>query len=65
MNEIIAVFRMEEISKKQRAKVIIKLGRCLNDQMAMNWTEGIVYELVSILDPDNQILSDDFYLNKI
>lgn len=62
MKSIIDVFRMEEVSKETRAKIIIKLGRAINDEYAMNITEGLVFELVSILDPDNSILTDNHYL---
>ena len=62
MKSIIDVFRMEEVSKETRAKIIIKLGRAINDQYAMNITEGLVFELVSILDPNNEILTDNHYL---
>lgn len=62
MKSIIDVFRMEEVSKETRAKIIIKLGRAINGQYAMNITEGLVFELVSILDPNNEILTDNHYL---
>ena len=62
MKSLIEVFRMEEVSKETRAKIIIKLGRAINDEYAMNITEGLVFELVSILDPDNSILTDNHYL---
>lgn len=62
MKSLIEVFRMEEVSKETRAKIIIKLGRAINDQYAMNITECLVFELVSILDPDNSILTDNHYL---
>lgn len=62
MKSLIEVFRMEEVSKETRAKIIIKLGRAINDQYAMNITEGLVFELVSILDPNNEILTDNHYL---
>lgn len=65
MKSIIDVFRMDEVSKKTRAKIIIKLGRAINDQYAMNVTEGLVFELVSILDPDNEILTDEHYLKRV
>lgn len=65
MKALIDVFRMEEVSKETRAKIIIKLGRAINDEYAMNITEGIVFELVSILDPQNEILTDKHYLNKL
>lgn len=65
MRSIIDVFRMEEVSKETRAKIIIKLGRAINDEYAMNVTEGLVFELVSILDPDNEILTDEHYLKRI
>lgn len=43
MKAIIDVFRMEEVSKETRAKIIIKLGRAINDEYAMNITEGLVF----------------------
>lgn len=65
MKAIIDVFRMEEVSKETRAKIIIKLGRAINDEYAMNITEGLVFELVSILDPNNEILTDEHYLKRV
>ncbi|TFD96676.1 hypothetical protein E2605_07605 [Dysgonomonas capnocytophagoides] len=61
MKSLIEVFRMEEVSKETRVKIIIKLGRAINDQYGANITEGIVFELVSILDPENPILKDERY----
>lgn len=61
MKEIVEVFRMTEIEPKTRAMIIIKLGRLLNDQMGMNITEPIVYELVKLLDKDNEILEMEHY----
>lgn len=65
MKAIIDVFRMEEVSKETRAKIIIKLGRAINDEYAMNITDGLVFELVSILDPNNEILTDEHYLKRV
>ena len=62
MKELIEVFRMTEIDSKTRVKIIIKLGRAINDQMGMNITEPLVYELVMILDPENEILSKEHYI---
>lgn len=62
MKEIIEVFRMNEINPKTRAKIIIKLGRAINDQFGMNITEPIVYELIKLLDSENKILSDEHYI---
>lgn len=61
MKELIEIFRMSEIDPKTRARVIIKLGIALNNQMAANYTESIVFELVSLLDPDNDILTNERY----
>ena len=61
MKELIEVFRMTEIDQKIRAKIIIKLGLVINHQMAMNITEPIVYELVKLLDPKNEILDNEHY----
>ncbi len=63
ISSLIEVFRMEEVSKETRAKIIIKLGRAINDSYAMNITEPIVYELVSVLDANHPILTDNHYIN--
>jgi hypothetical protein len=60
MKEIMEIFRVPELSIETKIKVIIKLGRALNDQMGMNWTDEIVAELVSILeDAKTQIEGDE------
>jgi len=53
---------MTEIAPETRAKIIIKLGNAINYQYGANITEGIVFELVSILEPDNEILKNEHYL---
>jgi len=65
MKEIIEVFRMNEISKKTRAKIIIKLGVLINNQYASNITEPLIYELVKELDPQNEILKNEHYTRYI
>ena len=62
MQAIIDIFRMTEVSPKIRAKIIIKLGRAINDEMGMNITEPLVCELVSLLDNENDIFSDEHYV---
>ena len=62
MKELIDVFRMNELSRKVRAGIIIRLGGAINNRYGMNLTEGLVYELVSILDPENAILSEKHYI---
>lgn len=62
MKSIIEVFRMDEISKKTRAMIIIKLGQAINYQYSANVTESLIFELVSILDPENKILKEEHYL---
>lgn len=61
MKELIDVFRMNEIDPKTRARIIIKLGKAINYEYGSNLTEGIVFELVSILDPENEILKEERY----
>lgn len=63
MKELIEIFRMNELSKETRTRLIIKLGRAINNEMGGNFTESIVYELVSILDPQNEILEQEHYKN--
>lgn len=67
MESLIQVFRMKEISVERRIKIIRQLGEAINMDMAMNVTEGLVYELVLALDPDNEIANDEhflFYVNR-
>lgn len=65
VSALIDVFRMTELNPKTRSKIIIKLGQAINDSFCMNLTELIVYELVSILDPENDILKSEHYLSYI
>lgn len=62
MKELIDTFRMTEVSAKTRAKLIIKLGELINAEHCSNITEPVVFELVSILDPENKILTEEHYL---
>jgi hypothetical protein len=61
MKNLIEVFKMEELDKKTRARVIIKLGDAINSTYGMNITEDIVYELVMILDPNNETIKQTRY----
>jgi hypothetical protein len=61
MKDLIEVFRMEEISLKTRASIIIKLGTAINAVHCMNITEPVVFELVKLLDPKNDILTQERY----
>lgn len=61
MESIIQVFRMTELSVQTRIKIIKRLGQAINHQFASNITEGLVYELVIALDPNDIIKDDDHY----
>lgn len=61
MQALIDVFRMTEVSPETRAKIIMKLGRLINDQWSMNITQPLVYELVLQLDPENQEIQKEYY----
>ncbi|MDR3243260.1 MAG: hypothetical protein LBT79_00765 [Elusimicrobiota bacterium] len=65
MKELIEVFRMNEISPKIRASIIIKLGSLINNQFSANITEPIVWELVKILDPTNKIINEERYISSM
>ena len=62
MKALIDIFRMNEISAQKRAMVIIKLGQCINNEYQSSITEPLVYELVSILDPDNDIFKNKHFV---
>lgn len=61
MQALIDVFRMVEVRPEIRARIIIQLGRVINDEYAMNITEPLVYELVNQLDPNNKDIKDECY----
>ena len=65
MQSLIEVFRMTEVSNKVRANIIVKLGRAINDQYAMNITEPLVAELVSQLDAEHEIFKQEMYLKHV
>ncbi len=65
MKELIDVFRMNELSVKTRVKIIIKLGFAINFEQGANITEGIVYELVKALDPENKEVETEKYLKYV
>jgi hypothetical protein len=50
MNELIAVFRMIEISIDTRIRIMKKLGEALDNQYGMNFTGEIVKELTEQLE---------------
>jgi len=62
MTDLITVFRMTELSARTRANIIIKLGQAKNYQYSSNFTEPIVVELVTLLDPEHPILKEEHYL---
>lgn len=65
MKSLIEVFRMTEVSNKVRANIIVKLGRAINDQYAMNITTPLVAELVYQLDAEHEIFKDEMYLKHV
>ncbi len=65
MQSLIEVFRMTEVSNKVRANIIVKLGRAINTQYAMNITEPLVAELVYQLDDEHEIFKNEMYLKHV
>jgi len=61
MKDLIDVFRMAELNKKTRSRIIIKIGDAINATYGMNITEDVVFELVSILEPDNEVIKQERY----
>lgn len=55
------VYKMEDISPKTRARIIIKLGEAINYDYASNISEPIVCELVFLLDRSNEIFEKEHY----
>ena len=49
MNDLITVFRMEEISIGTRIRLIEKLGNAINREHGANVSDDLVDELVRIL----------------
>lgn len=49
MGDLIDVFRMTEVSKETRIKIITKLGAAINLEYGMNITEDLVEELIEAI----------------
>jgi len=64
MKELIDVFKMDVLPGNIRARVIIKLGRAIDNEHGMSLTGPIVFELVSILDPQNELLKDEDFIKR-
>jgi hypothetical protein len=64
MRDLIDVFRMSELPTKTRADLIVKIGEFINGKYGMNISEPVVFELVSILEPQHPILSSPHYLRR-
>jgi len=52
MDSIIQIFRMNELSVETRVSIIKELGNAIDNQMAMNITPKLVFELCIALDPE-------------
>lgn len=65
MKSLIEVFRMEEISNKAKANIIVKLGNAINAQYGMNITEPLVAELVYQIDSEHEIFKNKMYSKHI
>lgn len=61
MEELIQVFRMNEVSIEVRCRLIIKLGIAINFKYGTNITEPLVYELVKLLDPNNKEVETEHF----
>tara|TARA_Y100000310_G_C20168686_1_gene572591 strand:+ start:124 stop:339 length:216 start_codon:yes stop_codon:yes gene_type:complete len=61
MEDIIQIFRMEELTKDVRIRIMVKLGDAINYKYASNVTEPLVVELILLLDPENEILKQTRY----
>lgn len=61
ISSLVEVFKMNEIPIDKRINLIIKLGQAINYEFATNISEPIVYELVSILNPNHEILNYPHY----
>lgn len=54
MKAIIDVFQMENISDDTKINILVKLGKAINHEHAMNITEELVCELINEINPDHE-----------
>jgi hypothetical protein len=50
MEELIAIYKMDEIKVETRIKLLIKIGELINFKYASNVTEPLIIELIMLLD---------------
>jgi F0F1-type ATP synthase beta subunit len=61
MQELIEIFKMENLNKENKIKIIKEIGIFINEQFKNNVSEGLVIELVLALDPENNIKDEPRY----
>jgi len=63
MEDLIAVFNMDQLSVETRIRVLKKLCTAINYKYAANVCEPITIELILILDPskETELRQDDFF----
>lgn len=62
ISTLMDVYNAENISDPVKCRMIIKLGRAINDSNGMNLTQELVYELIKNIDPAHEIMTDQHYL---
>lgn len=61
LGALFEIYRTSELFVKTRITLIKKLGNAINKTHGSNITEPLVYELVLLLDPNNEIKDDEHY----
>lgn len=61
MEDLITIYRMNEVSIETRIKLIKELGHLINHQYASNITERLVVELCMLLDDKCGIDKEEHY----
>lgn len=52
MEELITIYKMDDIKIDTRINLLIKVGDLINYKYASNVTEPVVIELIKLLNPD-------------
>lgn len=61
ISDLFEIYRATEIHPKTRIRLLKKMGQAINYSYGANVCEPIVYELVLLLDPGDDIKTDEHY----
>ena len=58
---LLDIFKHDTMNKESKIRLILVVGEALNREYGMNWTEQLVFELISMLDKNHKSLKSPWF----